>query len=104
MPVIAQFANTKNVENVKIKPIEFILDLWVKTTFLSSLPIEKDPCKGESNLFFSPVQRHFICNTLIISSSSIHLFSCYIYLIVYLTILPGNLEQWLRPSSTIWMH
>ncbi len=74
---------------------------------LSSLPIAKDPCERESNLSFSPVQRHFICNTLIISSSSIHLhlFSCYLYLylylIFYLTILPGNLEQWRRPSSSV---
>ena len=52
IPVIAQFANTKDVGFIKIKPMKFILDLWIKTIFLSSLPIEMDPCERESKSLF----------------------------------------------------
>jgi hypothetical protein len=105
--ILSLFIKTKTVETVEFflflfllsQPIEFALrsfyicldkktschlppsEVWslkrrsIETLTLTSLSLVWDSCK----------QRHFICNTLNISSSSLNLSSCYFCLVVYLT-------------------
>jgi hypothetical protein len=79
-----------------MQPIENLLGsfyfAWTKT-LLSSLPLRRGARDLHISLSLSPetCARHFICNTLNISSSSLTLSSCYFC----------NLEQRLKPSSTV---
>jgi hypothetical protein len=96
--ILSLFIKTKNSRNSRIPSLFIKSTNRIRATIVLHLSGQKTllvispPLKRRSietltslSLIWDSCKRHFICNTLNISSSSLDLSSCYFCLVVYLT-------------------